>query len=105
MSVPGTQLAFPAHIYRGENSLQKLPAYLAKQSRNILLIGGHHSLAATETTIRELLTPFHNLTTAFYGGEVTEENGHALAAKAKEMNADLVLCVGGGKAMDTGKLA
>lgn len=103
MSLPGTQLAFPAEIYRGEHALQKLPDYLSDRARQILLIGGKNSLLAVEADVRQLLTPFHTLTTAFYGGEVTENNAQTLVQTAKSIHADLIICVGGGKSMDTGK--
>lgn len=103
MSLPGTRLAFPAEIYRGEYALQKLPEYLADQARQILLIGGKNALAAVETEIRQLLSPLHSITTAFYGGEVTENNAQTLVKTAQSIHADLIICVGGGKSMDTGK--
>lgn len=104
MSAPGTQLAFPANIYRGEAALQKLPTYLADKPRNILLIGGEQSLPATETTLRDLLQN-HQITTDFYGGEVTEENAERLKQGAIALKADLIIAVGGGKSMDTAKMA
>lgn len=89
----------------GPEAYGALASVLPSLGRNILLIGGEKALAAgldaferaldgTELNLAEVVT---------YTGHCTALDAQALAAKAKEVNAQIIVGMGGGKAIDTAK--
>ena len=111
MSAPGTHLSFPAHIIRGRGALSQLSAHLDKYGRHAFVIGGKNALAATLPLLKQQFADIHDLSqahlveTAWYGGEVTQKNIADLVSAIQQHDADVVLAIGGGKALDAGKAA
>lgn len=78
-----------------------LSAYL-RQGQTVAVIGGQTALSKTETQIRESLANWSPSFTV-YGKECTQANISRLAELPEIRNADILIGVGGGKALDTAK--
>lgn len=74
--------------------------------KNVVLVGGKRALNAASERIREaLLNSDVNITGEFvYGDECTMTNVNKLLEKDEVLNADVIFAIGGGKAMDNGKV-
>lgn len=106
MNKPGAALLFPARIFRSQGALAQLKVAAPAMGKRALILGGKQALAAAEPVLRDLLTPVMTITsTEWYGGEVTDANADHLVTQVQANRADLIIAVGGGKALDTGKLA
>ena len=89
----------------GADAYDKLAAHCLTCGKKALVVGGKTALekalpkiqAALAGTGVELADPL------WYGGECTYENIDLVAAAAGQCGADMILGVGGGKALDTAK--
>jgi glycerol dehydrogenase len=99
------RLPFPGKIVRGAGVLDQLGAVCKTQGQRVLVLGGKTALAKTRTKIQRSLIQAEVTVVAeeWYGGEVTRGNIRNLAEKALALNAAVIVAVGGGKALDTGK--
>lgn len=89
----------------GEDVCSRIGAVCAPYGRTAVLIGGHRALAAIEGDIRRgAAGAIEILDARWYGGECSEENVAALLACESVARADMIFAVGGGKALDTGKI-
>lgn len=70
-----------------------------------LLIGGQRALAAGQARLREALagSGVEIAEAALYGGDCTAANIEKWAARAKEIGAEMIFGMGGGRALDTAK--
>ncbi|MBB6218509.1 glycerol dehydrogenase [Anaerosolibacter carboniphilus] len=89
----------------GENVLKDLGNTVKKYGQRVLIVGGRKALEMTqreiEITLQENridIIDFH-----WYGGECTKKNIDMAAEKAQQTAADIIIGVGGGKAIDTAK--
>jgi glycerol dehydrogenase len=75
------------------------------QGHKIYVLGGKTALAKTKAAIYDSLAQAGIEVTAFawYGGECSQENIQQLADDVVSCQADVIVAVGGGKALDTGK--
>ncbi|MCG8707525.1 iron-containing alcohol dehydrogenase family protein [Brenneria sp. 4F2] len=98
-------IIFPAQILRGPGVISQLGDICALLGKRALVIGGRQSLAAVSDKIRrQLQNSAVELTgSAWFGGESSEKNISRLALAVKARKADMVISVGGGKSLDTGK--
>ncbi|MDX5628971.1 MULTISPECIES: iron-containing alcohol dehydrogenase family protein [unclassified Brenneria] len=98
-------IIFPAQILRGPGVISQLGDICALLGKRALVIGGHQSLAAVNDKIRRQLedSAVELAGSAWFGGESSEENIRRLAQAVKDQKADMVISVGGGKSLDTGK--
>ncbi len=97
-------MVLPAYTV-GENAYEKAPAVCALCGRTAVMIGGEKALAAAGGRIE---AAFENsevsiLDRRWYGGEASYENVERLSADETVRRADMILAVGGGKALDTCK--
>ncbi|NJL64789.1 MAG: iron-containing alcohol dehydrogenase family protein [Methylacidiphilales bacterium] len=95
----------PGKVIRGSQVVTAAVEDIARLGKRPLLIGGKHTLAIVE----ELLQPMLNAESltihlAHYSPDCSETSLRTLRKAAKEHQADVIIGVGGGKALDTAKL-
>ncbi|MFM2486235.1 iron-containing alcohol dehydrogenase family protein [Celerinatantimonas yamalensis] len=89
----------PSHYIRGANVARQLVEYCQRLGPRTMVIGGHKALQALEEHIGVIeSTRYH-----WFGGECSVTQIERLKAHAREQQAQVIVAVGGGKAMDTGK--
>lgn len=100
------QVIFPANIVRGADASHQLGDICAGLGQRVLVVGGHQALAATEDKIRAQLAQAGLTLSAVegFGGHCSVKQVERLRAHVAETNSDVLLSVGGGKSLDTGKL-
>jgi len=95
----------PAKVIRGAGVLQAAPAEIARLGSRPLIITGEHTLSITQENLQPILEQAQLHTTqASYGADCSESSLKSLRKAAKEHKADVIIGVGGGKALDTAKL-
>ena len=95
----------PPKYLRGINCIAELGAVCKPLGSRAVLIGGEKALQASKDRIISSLenSSIKIIDTLWYGGECTWDNINRLTEQVKELKADLVIGVGGGKALDTSK--
>lgn len=89
----------------GENILAEISDVIDKYGKNILFVGGKTGLEKTKNKIEESISNsnLNIIDFLWYGGECTYKNIQNVCEIAKKNNADLIVGIGGGKALDTAK--
>jgi glycerol dehydrogenase-like iron-containing ADH family enzyme len=91
----------PARVVKGAGILARMGDEITRLGLRPLLIGGSHTLAVVQPQLERLeLT----LATADYGADCSEAANRSLKQAAADHQADLIIGVGGGKALDAAKL-
>ncbi len=109
MFLPGTHLSFPAHILRGVDALSRLGHTLDASMDQLFVLGGKTALSVVMPRLQQLMQTqdeWQNrqiVQQAWYGGEVSQQNIDALVVQVTASHANVVVAVGGGKALDIGK--
>ncbi|MGB3514463.1 MAG: iron-containing alcohol dehydrogenase family protein [Microcoleaceae cyanobacterium] len=95
----------PTQVLRGVNAVAKSGEAIARLGRHPLIIGGNHSLTITQPYLQPLLQT-HNLkfTQTNYGSDCSEASLTNLHQAVATHKTDLIIGIGGGKALDTAKL-
>lgn len=110
MFLPGTHLSFPAHILRGIDALSRLGHTLDASMDQLFVIGGKTALAVTMPRLQHQMqtkAEWKNrqiVQEAWYGGEVSQQHIDALVAQVTASSANVIVAVGGGKALDISKV-
>lgn len=98
--------AAPAQYVSQSGVIRQAGAYLAPFAKNVLLSGGRKALRAVGDTLKESLKRegirFH---VHRFSGESTEANVERLMDAAKRSGAEAIVAIGGGKSIDTAKMA
>ncbi|MBW4613666.1 MAG: iron-containing alcohol dehydrogenase family protein [Desmonostoc vinosum HA7617-LM4] len=95
----------PAKVIRGSGVLQAATGEIARLGSRPLIVAGDRTLAiATESLQPALETSQLHTSLASYGADCSEASLKSLKKAAKEHKADVIIGVGGGKALDTAKL-
>ncbi|NER04127.1 MAG: iron-containing alcohol dehydrogenase family protein [Okeania sp. SIO3C4] len=95
----------PTQIIRGKNSLAKSGEAIAHLGTNPLIVGGDRSLNIIQPHLGPLLQNHHlKFTQANYGSDCSEASLANLRQIVTTQKADLIIGIGGGKALDTAKL-
>lgn len=98
-------LPFPSKVFRGPEALNCLGDFCKKQGKKAFILGGKTALLKTQEKIHLNLVQaeVNIVATEWYGGECSRENIQHLANEVAKHEADIIIAVGGGKALDTGK--
>ncbi len=99
------QVFFPATVVRGAGVSQQLGAICARLGSRVLVAGGHQALDSVQTLIIEQLELAGLTLTAqeWTGEQCSVSQIERLCARVHETGSDVLLAVGGGKALDTCK--
>lgn len=105
MSVKVGQLPFPMKVFRSANALAFLGPFCRTRGERAFILGGKTALEKTQEKIYAGLARagVQAVAREWYGGACSRSNIQRLAAGVAEQRADVILAVGGGKALDTGK--
>jgi len=98
--------AAPAQYINEKGILKKAGAYVSEWGGRVLISGGVRALNAAEKDLIASLDE-NNIywEKNIFKGEVSQSNINIIKEKAKKMKANLIIGVGGGKAIDTAKAA
>jgi glycerol dehydrogenase len=95
----------PAKVLRGSCILQSASAEIAHLGSRPLIVAGDCTLAITQKSLQPILEQQQlHIAQATYGADCCEASLKSLRKAAKEHKADVIIGVGGGKALDTAKL-
>lgn len=100
-----TSSTFFCNYSIGEAPYSEVAAVCGPYGRRILLLGGRKALLAGEQRLREALegSELEIVRVEHYGEDCTYERIHELAELARELKADMIFGMGGGRALDTAK--
>lgn len=89
----------------GENVGKEIADVCNRHGKKMLLIGGEKALAAGKERLLSVLadTEIEIVDMVLFGSDCTYDNIHKWASYAKECGADMIMGMGGGKALDTAK--
>ncbi len=95
----------PAQVLRGWQGISQAGEAIANFGNRPLVVGGDHSLKVVEASLQPVVEKY-NLQTkqASYSPDCSENSLNTLKAAVTSHQADLIIGVGGGKALDTAKL-
>ena len=95
----------PSRYIQGAGAIEKIGEYVKPLGSRALIMGGKTALSVSGQKIREKLAESGVSTVAYsvYGGESTDSEMKRLAGIAEANGADVIIGVGGGKALDTAK--
>lgn len=95
----------PARVLRGSQVLPQSGEEIAALGNRPLVVGGDRTLAVTLPVLKPVLEQQQlQIETADYGSDSSEASLAALKKVVAAHQADLIIGVGGGKALDTAKL-
>ena len=91
----------------GCNAYRQIPKYCSLYGHSAVVIGGQKAMAAAREKLLAATegSPVHITSFVLYGTDATYEAADALCALSEVREADMIFAVGGGKAVDTSKLA
>nr|CAO88304.1 unnamed protein product [Microcystis aeruginosa PCC 7806] len=92
-------LIAPAQVIRGDNALEESTGKLGDLGKRPLVVGGDRNLAFLSSPLKNLTPSYHS-----YAPDCSENSLAYLKASVKSHEADFIIGVGGGKALDTAKL-
>ncbi len=100
------QVNFPSKVFRGFNALDDLGNFCKTLGTSAFILGGKTALAKTEQQARTSLTKagVKVSATQWYGGECSRRNIDTLSKEIVKSQAEVIIAVGSGKALDTGKM-
>jgi glycerol dehydrogenase-like iron-containing ADH family enzyme len=97
--------SLPARVLRRTGALDELGALCQPLGQRVWVIGGHTALSVCAARIQASLTAagLTQLGCDWFGGLCSIENVSEQARRANELGAEVIVAVGGGRVMDTGK--
>lgn len=99
------RMPFPAKVFRGPDAMSCLGELCKTQGDKAFVLGGKTALEKTKDKIHAILSQadIQVVGTEWYGGECSDDNIERLAESVAVQQASVIIAVGGGKALDTGK--
>lgn len=97
-----SQAIAPQCVIRAEQSLAQLESLIQPYGQRPLMVGGEQSLEVLQPYVASFSTV--QLATANYGQDCSEASLTALRERVTRHRADVIVGVGGGKALDAAKL-
>lgn len=95
----------PAQVIRGQDSLAQAGGAIARLGHRPLLVGGDRTLAVVNPLLQPIFAQQHMQAEASsYGPDCCETTLDRLRQAVSQHQADVIIGVGGGKALDTAKL-
>ncbi len=94
----------PAQVIRGAGILAKMGQRIARLGQRPLVVGGDHTLAVVQASLQSLMQSGLALGQTSYGADCSETGLANLRQQVSAHQADVVVGVGGGKALDAAKL-
>jgi glycerol dehydrogenase-like iron-containing ADH family enzyme len=95
----------PASVLRGDNVISQVGELISRLGKKPLIIGGKNSLAVVKPLLQPTLEKYDlQYIEADYGNNCSEINLERIHTSVRDCHADLIVGVGGGKALDTAKL-
>ncbi|MEA5574816.1 iron-containing alcohol dehydrogenase family protein [Anabaena sp. UHCC 0451] len=95
----------PAKVVRGAGVLHSIPEEIAHLGTRPLIVAGNRTLSICQESLQPIFLAEHlDTATVSYGADCCETSLKALHKAAQEHKADVIIGVGGGKALDTAKL-
>ncbi|MBD2385510.1 iron-containing alcohol dehydrogenase family protein [Cylindrospermum sp. FACHB-282] len=100
-----TLLVAPAKVIRGASVLQAAAEEIAYLGSRPLIVTGNYTLSLSQQSLQPILEgQLLDIAQASYGADCCEASLKSLRQAAQEHKADVIIGVGGGKALDTAKL-
>ena len=103
MSTLSTLMVSPAQVVRGSGVLPECGPLIAKLGRRPLVVGGDRTLQSATPFLSEMLSDF-SVAQASYRTDCCEMSLTQLRQAVADHRADMIIGIGGGKALDTAKL-
>ena len=95
----------PGKVIRGAGILSSVALEVANLGSRPLIVAGNHTLNLSQESLKPLFQcPELHPVLVSYGADCYEVSFKALRKSAKEHKADIIIGIGGGKALDTAKL-
>ena len=97
---------FPGKMIRGRGALSSIGEVCQSFGKKAFIMGGKTALEKTQSEVVAQLEKqgVEIVAIEWYGGECTHKIAQDLADKVQSKNGDVIIAIGGGKVMDTGKL-